>query len=82
MLPPDRFVRLFASLPLARVVYEGKLTGKFADDVRRGRYDVAEGVVCKGVRGTPPNWMVKIKTNAYMERLKKAYADRWEEFWE
>ncbi|KKK53922.1 hypothetical protein LCGC14_3089940, partial [marine sediment metagenome] len=27
-------------------------------------------------------WMAKIKTDAYRERLKKMYEDRWEQFWE
>jgi hypothetical protein len=63
-------------------VYEGKLTGTFTEDVRRGKYEVAEGVVCKGGSGGDDVWMVKIKTSAYLERLKQAFADRWEEYWE
>ena len=47
-LPPDQFVSEYADLPIARVVYRGKLTGKFATDVREGRMDVTECVVCKG----------------------------------
>jgi hypothetical protein len=80
-LDPWAFVAAFAGLPTARVVYEGKLTGKFADDVRQGRYGVMEGVVCKGGTG-PDVWRVKIKTHAYLARLKAAFAERWEEFWE
>src|ERR1700751_3805306 len=34
MIGPRQFVDGFGHLPVARVVYEGKLTGKFADDVR------------------------------------------------
>ncbi len=64
------------------MVYEGKLTGKFTEEVRAGAYGVAEGVVCKGASGGAHVWMVKIKTYAYMERLKQAFADRWEEYWE
>jgi hypothetical protein len=41
-----------------------------------------EGVVCKGGMGGDDLWMVKIKTHAYMERLKNAFADRWEDYWE
>jgi hypothetical protein len=82
MLGPWEFVADFRHLPIARVVYEGKLTGKFAEDVRQGRYNVTEGVVCKGGTGGADTWMVKIKTNAYMERLKQAFAERWEEYWE
>src|SRR5262249_13895064 len=43
---PRRFVADFGHLRVARVVYDGQLTGKFAEDVRAGVYGVAEGVVC------------------------------------
>ncbi len=80
-LPPETFVSDFGDLPIARTVYRGKLTGRFAEDVRQGRYNVSEGVVCKG-EDDGRVWMVKIKTNAYMLRLKEAFADRWEDYWE
>jgi hypothetical protein len=79
---PELFVADFAALPSAQVVYRGRLTGKFADDVRWGRYSVAEGVVCKGGSSGKDVWMVKIKTNAYLEKLKQAFRDRWEDYWE
>lgn len=82
MIGPERFLSDFGHLRAARVVYQGKLTGKFAEDVRQGKYGIAEGVVCKGGFGGADIWMVKIKTYAYMERLKRAFADRWEEYWE
>lgn len=83
MLGPRNFVDDFGGggPPTARVVYEGKLTGKFTEEVRDGKWNVAEGVVCKGGSGGDL-WMVKIKTNAYLERLKQAFADRWEDYWE
>ena len=81
LLSPDDFVDDLSSLPIARVIYRGKLTGKFTHDVRHGRYDVTEGVVCKGVADGQV-WMVKIKTNSYMSTLKKAFADDWENYWE
>lgn len=82
MIGPARFVADFGHLHTARVVYEGRLTGKFADDVRNGKYDVGEGVICKGGSGVSDLWMVKIKTHAYLERLKQAFSDRWEDYWE
>jgi hypothetical protein len=82
MIRPHQFVADFGHLPIARVVYEGKLTGKFAEDVRVGKYGVAEGVICKGSTDGSEVWMVKIKTYAYLERLKQAFADRWEDYWE
>ena len=47
MVAPEQFVQDFSSVNIAKVVYSGKLTGKFVDDVCEGRYGVAEGVVCK-----------------------------------
>ena len=82
MIGPKQFCADFGHLHVARVIYEGKLTGKFAEDVRTGKYGVSEGVVCKGGLGGGKLWMAKIKTYAYMERLKQAFADRWEEYWE
>jgi hypothetical protein len=82
MVGPGAFVNAFRHVPIARVVYEGKLTGQFAEDVRTGKYGVMEGVVCKGGEGGSDLWMAKIKTHAYLERLKAAFAERWEVFWE
>jgi hypothetical protein len=79
---PQQFVTDFGHLPIPRVVYTGKLTGTFLDAVREGRYGVAEGVVCKGGTGGEDVWMVKVKTYAYLERLKKTFGTRWEEYWE
>jgi hypothetical protein len=79
---PEEFTRDFGDFNIARVVYRGKLTGQFIHDVRQGKYGENEGVVCKG--GTNPNniWMVKIKTYSYMDRLKEAFKNDWENYWE
>ena len=82
IVPPEQFVSDFGTLNIARVIYRGKLTGNFTTDVREGRYDVAEGVVCKGGTTSDKLWMVKIKTNAYMSQLKKAFQNDWELYWE
>jgi hypothetical protein len=82
IIGPKQLVADFGHLSIARVVYEGKLTGKFTEDVREGKYGVGEGVVCKGGSGGDDLWMVKVKTHAYMARLKQAFADRWEDYWE
>ena len=76
MLGPDRFIADFGHLPIARVVYRGKLSGKFAEEVRTGKYGVMEGVVCKGGSGGPDLWLAKIKTYAYLERLKRAFGEQ------
>jgi RNA ligase len=81
MVAPDHFIEDFRELSIARVIYRNKLTTKFMDDVRSGKYSVNEGVVCKG-EGNANRWMVKIKTDAYMQRLREAFQDDWEYYWE
>ncbi|MGF1580132.1 MAG: hypothetical protein ACFCD0_12285 [Gemmataceae bacterium] len=82
IIGPDQFVDDFGHLRSARVIYRGKFTGKFIEDVRNGKYDVFEGVVCKGGKGGDDLWMAKIKTNAYQEQLKEAFQKNWEAYWE
>jgi hypothetical protein len=79
---PQQFVTDLGHLPTPRVIYTGKLTGGFLEAVREGMYGVTEGVVCKGGTGGEDVWMVKVKTYAYLERLKRTFGTRWEEFWE
>ena len=76
---PDAFVRDFGHLSIPRLIYRGKLTGQFTDDVRKGKFGVTEGVVCKGLKG---DWRCKVKTDAYRERLKQALGTNWESGWE
>ena len=79
---PRAFVADFGPVPIPRVVFRGKFTGQLAEDVRNGKFDVPEGVVVKGGLGGSDVWMVKVKTLAYMERLKKIFKDGWDTYWE
>lgn len=89
-LLPQEFVKLTAGLlcPVARVVHEGNLTDGFIQRVRANDFDppLGEGVVCKGrersgaYRGKV--WMVKIKTQAYLDRLQARYGEEWKKYWE
>ncbi len=81
-IDPWSFADDFGNVCSARVVYRGKFTGQFVEDVRNGKYDVAEGVIAKGGAGGQDVWMCKIKTLAYLERLRRAFAERWEDYWE
>jgi hypothetical protein len=78
IMKPRHFVKYFGDLPFsAQIVYEGNLNKEFIEDVRNGLYPVVEGVVAKG-----DDFRVKIKTKAYLERLKEVYKDGWKNFWE
>ena len=73
-LTPKEFIKLCqGKMIIPQVVYEGNLNDQFIQDVRNGKYDVVEGVVCKGTVRSGANrggiWMAKIKTRAYLDKL-------------
>lgn len=78
IMKPREFVRNFGDLPYAaQVVYDGNLNKQFIEDVREGRYPVWEGVIAKG-----DDFMVKIKTKAYLAKLMEVYQASWRNYWE
>jgi hypothetical protein len=78
MMKPKAFVETFGDLPYAaQVVYKGNLSRQFIADVRMGLYPVWEGVVAKG-----DDFMVKIKTGAYLKRLNEVYGTDYRAYWE
>ncbi len=80
-LKPQDFVKLTDKYKVTRprVIYNGNLNDEFIADVRAGKYDVVEGVVCKGTQNTGAHrggiWMCKIKTQAYLDRLFKKFGE-------
>ena len=81
LMPPEQFIKLFEPFGIPKVVFQGKFTGQLFVDVRQGKYPVGEGVVVKGVADNQV-YMAKIKTNAYLEKLKSKFGDNWKEYWE
>ena len=78
LMKPRLFVKTFGELPwCAQVIYDGNLNKQFISDVRNGLYPVWEGVVAKG-----EDFMVKIKTNAYMQKLIEVYKADYRLYWE
>jgi hypothetical protein len=83
LMPPRQFVKVFGSMPqAAQVIYEGNLNQQFIDDVRKGKYPVWEGVVCKGEDSRGKPFMVKIKTDAYFKKLNEVYGTQYRLYWE
>jgi len=79
-LLPKEFIKLTeGKMVIPRIMYEGNLTDQFIQDVRDGKYDVVEGVVCKGTQKTGAArggvWMAKIKTKAYLDKLFNRYGE-------
>jgi hypothetical protein len=69
-VPPREFIKSFSILNIPKVVYEGKLDLNFVNDVKIGVFDVNEGVVAKGGKNLKTYFAIKIKTNAYLEKIK------------
>jgi hypothetical protein len=79
-LMPKEFVKLFGGVvTIPRVIYEGNLNDQLIQDVRDGKYDVVEGVVCKGTQKTGNArgsvWMAKIKTQAYLDKVLNRFGE-------
>jgi hypothetical protein len=79
-LLPQEFIKLFSNkLEIPRVIYKGNMNESLIKDVRDGKYDVFEGVICKGTERThqAPGgvWMCKIKTQRYFDLLKERYGE-------
>lgn len=83
LMPPDLFVKQFDPkwFPVPKVIYKGKYSGQLVEDIRKGKYSVKEGAVIKGMLDNQI-YMVKVKTDAYMERLKAEFKDSWKNYWE
>ena len=71
-VPPKQFVDVYGSMPqAAEVLYVGNLNRQLIQDVREGKYNVQEGVIAKG-----SDFMVKIKTIAYYEKLYNQFPEQ------
>lgn len=74
MIPPKQFVKDFGDCGIPRVVYEGNLNMEFVNDVKNNKFNLTEGVICKGLtetkKGRPMLYYCKIKTNDWFERLR------------
>lgn len=80
-ISPEQMLEDFKKWNLAKVIYQGKFSGQLFIDVRKGKYDVKEGVVVKGVVGDQV-YMAKIKTQAYLDKLKEIFKDDWKKYGE
>jgi hypothetical protein len=82
LLAPYDFEKYYGNLDFsAKAIYEGNLNKTFIDNVRNNKYNLNEGVVCKGVLNKRI-WMTKIKTLEYKEKLLRVYKDNWLNYWE
>ena len=75
LLGPRIFVKEFGHLEIPKIIYEGHINTEFAKAISDGKYEVVEGVVCKGGSGGNDLEMCKIKTSSYKEKLKTVFGD-------
>ena len=87
LIPPREFHKVVGSIvKTPAIVYEGNLNDQFIQDIRDSKYPVDEGVICKGIEKTGAFfggiWTCKIKTQAYLDKLKSNFGDEWEKYGE
>ena len=85
-MPPEKFYNEIGALvPIPKVLETNiEINSQLIETIREGYYDVAEGVICKGLNrdgsfcgGVP---MYKIKTSAYLQKLKDTFNHEWERY--
>jgi hypothetical protein len=81
LVSPDQFIGRFGHLGIPRVIHRGELSRDFIADVQSDRFGTPEGVILKGGEGHG-RWMAKVKTTAYLRRLKAFFQDDWPKYWE
>lgn len=86
LLPQD-FIKIIGSaVEIPRVVYEGKNDSDFIKRVRNNEFNTNEGVIFKGMNRigsfSGGVLMCKIKTYAYLDKLKETFKEEWEKYGE
>ena len=81
IVKPYDFIQKFSHLGIPDVVYEGYYNQQLIDDVKNNIYNLSEGVVVKGLIKVKRNdvendWMVKIKTLNWLEKVKSALGEK------
>jgi hypothetical protein len=79
ILEPQNFLKTFSAVKTAPLLYHGNPNSTFLESVRSGNLEgmTFEGVVCKGKFVSPGRpLMFKVKSRAWIEKLKMKYADR------
>lgn len=78
LISPKQFINDFGHLHIPELIYQGNLNNSFIQDVKENKFNLKEGVVCKGLRetkGNPIVWMVKIKTQDWLDKIKNKFGE-------
>ena len=76
LLSPREFVDNFGHLDIPEIIYQGIYDTNFINDIKNNKFDLKEGVVCKGTyktKGGEIIWSTKIKTNGWIQKVKELY---------
>lgn len=79
LMKPKDFVEKFGHLHIPNVVYQGNYNQSLIDDVRANKYNLTEGVVCKGSRKTKGQdlvWMAKIKCDSWLHKVRNTLGQK------
>ena len=75
IIPPKEFINVFKDFDIAPLLYHGFCDGEFINSVKNNKLNdmPLEGVVCKAKnhKKTPVPVMFKIKSNAWIEKLRE-----------
>jgi hypothetical protein len=69
-ISPKQFVEDFKEVGIPDIIYEGNLNKEFVNNVKNDKYNLSEGVVCKGIIPNKKEnnlYYCKIKTNKWLE---------------
>ena len=77
---PKDFVKQFSHLGIPEIIFQGQYNKMLVDDVKNNVYGLKEGVVVKGImltkrKGIENVWMVKIKTNEWLQKVKGIFGE-------
>lgn len=79
-LPPNEFVDNFGSLGIPKIIYQGVYDEELVNNVKYNKFNLSEGVVCKGFMKTKREgnivWMSKIKTLEWLDKVKSLYGEK------
>ncbi len=83
-IDPKEFIKNFGTLHIPELVCEGPLTKDLIDSIRNGIHPFVagterEGVIFKGGHGHQL-WFRKLKTLAYLNKLKNTHPKDWEKY--
>ena len=78
LIPPREFLDAFEGLPIPKVLYRGRCNATFIESVRSSTLEGMpfEGVVCKASHPKKGVVMFKVKSLAWLNKVKEKYGDQ------